>query len=153
MQAKLKQQALDRENAKKQPAINEILSQMEGQKHGERMSVGVQQILLKHSTSVFAPRAAKVSHHPKVWWEDQSHPERAYFLKEAVLELDDDSEDDQGIPLYKESRCPLLQSYLLDINEKQQKFEKTRQTIQQKNAELKIQGKAPIDEPKSDIPT
>ena len=57
MQARLKQQALDKQNAKKQPDINEILSQIEGQKKGERMSVGVQQILLKHSTDLFLPLA------------------------------------------------------------------------------------------------
>jgi hypothetical protein len=72
------------------------------------MSVGVQQILLKHSTEMFVPLAQQISHHPKIWWEDKAHPEREYFLKEVVLEIDDDSEDDQGIPLYKESRCPLF---------------------------------------------
>ena len=72
------------------------------------MSVGVSHMLLKHSKSIFVPLAGKISHHPKEWWEDVTHPERAFLLKEAVLEIEDDSEDDQGIPVYKESRCPLL---------------------------------------------
>lgn len=117
------------------------------------MSVGVQKLLLKHSTDMFVPLAQQISHHPKVWWEDQSHPEREYFLKEVVLEIEDDSEDDQGIPLYKESRCPLFQQYLSEIKEKQRKLEKTRQTIQAKNLQLKAQGKPPLEEPKSDVPT
>lgn len=72
-------------------------------------------MLLKHSTAMFKPLAGKISHHDKVWWEDQQHPERAKFLKEAVLEIDDDSEDDQGIPVYKENRCPLLKQYMDEV--------------------------------------
>lgn len=82
---------------------------------------------------MFMPMANKISHHEKEWWEDTKHPERAFFLAQAVNEPADDSEDDMGLPLYKESKCQLYRTYLSDCQEKVDKNEKTRERIKTKN--------------------
>ncbi len=43
---------------------------------------------------MFAEVANKLMHYPKDWWEDETHPERKYFLKDVVGEPDDPDEDD-----------------------------------------------------------
>ena len=82
---------------------------------------------------MFLPMANRVSHHEKEWWEDTKHPERAFFLDQAVNEPADDSEDDTGAPIFKASKCPLYQTYLRECQDRVDKNEKTRERIKTKN--------------------
>jgi hypothetical protein len=57
----------------------------------------------------------KEAAHPKEWWTEPGHPERQRLLREVMLEVDNDSEDERGRPVYIKERCPLFKEYMAKI--------------------------------------
>lgn len=92
-------------------------------------------------------------HYPKDWWEDETHPERKYFLKDVVGEPDDPDEDDQGVPLYQVSKCPKYKEYLRSIKEQEEKVKDVRKFIESQNEKLVNMGKQPKELPEFKRPT
>ena len=89
----------------------------------------------------------KEAAHPREWWTEPDHPERQRLLQEVINEIDNNSEDERGKPVYIKERDPLFKEYMTKIAQERKDHEARRDRIIRENKRLKDMGRPLIQIP------
>jgi hypothetical protein len=84
----------------------------------------MQNLMLKPS---YQNLANDIKHHPIEWWYDKKFPERLNLLRNVLGEVENDTEDESGKPIFDENKSKGFQDYLSSLKKEAEKSNKKRE--------------------------